>query len=194
MSNRTKAAVAAAAICTTGCAMWRAGELPPLSGWPPSSEPGTKSVSLILSGRLIINGTEKDMELMQLKLWSDVALKQYHQSNLFSDVRLGLEETDLRAEIEVLYDEKVNLHVFWLSMFSWGLIPSSWSRRFSLTTTLRNAEGDTLGEITLTETVTLWQQTFLIFLLPFRFPDMTQACSDLHGATLLEAAAKGYVR
>ncbi len=50
-----------------------------------------------------------------------------------------------------------------------------------------------LGVVTKSEKVTLWQQIFLIFVMPFNFlPSVVgQTFEDLHRATLLEAQAKG---
>jgi hypothetical protein len=75
------------------------------------------------------------------------------------------------------------------------VLPSSASDHLTIRTTFRNGEGDVLGETTMTETVTLWQQLFLVFVMPFKFPPTVtnETIDDLFRASLVEAASKGYL-
>ena len=42
----------------TGCIMYRAGNLPPVSKWPPEPKITGKTISIICSGESVVNGKE----------------------------------------------------------------------------------------------------------------------------------------
>lgn len=182
------------ALIGSGCALFRAGELPPVTDWPPQpSKVGDNSISLVVTGNLKFNGKDRDVSSAMIENWSERAEKEYRHSNLFSDVKIGLAETDIRANIHITDDGKGSMALAFLTGLTLYLLPSKASDRLTVETTFTNARGDVLGKLTKTETLTLWQQIVLIFVLPFKFPpsETNAAFADLHRATLVEAHAAG---
>ena len=53
------------------CASFRAGNLQPISQWPPSKVVKEKSISLIISGESIVNGKDTEVNSKMLNIWRD---------------------------------------------------------------------------------------------------------------------------
>ena len=176
-----------------GCASFRAGNLPPVSQWPPQPTMKGKSVSIVVSGEAILNGKEQEVSANFIEIWREPTVKAYHESGLFSEVKTGLTETDLRAEVKIVDRGKVNLGSAFLTGLTLYLIPSNGTDELVVKTTIKDGEGKTLGTFEKSETITLYQQLFLIFAMPFNFPGsvVKKTLYDLNRATIIEAHSKG---
>ena len=183
-------------LSLSGCAAFRSGETQPPALWPMSKGPGKQSISLLVTGEAIVNGMRQDIPQRMIQHWQDAAAKAYKDSGLFSDVKTGAAETDLRAEVHVLERGEVNKGMAFLSGFTMTLIPAKGEDEFTVKTTLKNKAGQELGTFTKKETLSVWIQFFLIFIMPFNWPNTVAADMfyDLHRATINQAFGAGLLQ
>jgi hypothetical protein len=179
-----------------GCAAFRSGETQPPESWPMSKGPGKQSISLLLSGEGFVNGQRQDIPQRMMQIWEETAAKAYKDSGLFSDVTIGATETDLRAEIQVVDRGEANMGLAFLSGFTMTLIPSNAHGEYVVKTTLKNKEGQELGTYEKKESMSMWIEFFLIFIMPFNWPNtvITDVIYDLHRATISQAYSAGVLQ
>jgi len=179
-----------------GCAGFRSGETPPPASWPMSKGPGKQSISLIVTGEALVNGMRQDIPPQTIQYWQDAAAKAYKDSGLFSDVKIGAAETDLRAEVHVLERGEANKGMAFLSGFTLTLFPASVQEEFVIKTTMKNREGQDLGTFEKSESASVWIQFFLIFIMPFNWPNtvLSDMLYDLHRATISQAHGAGLLQ
>jgi hypothetical protein len=180
----------------SGCAAFRSEETQPPASWPMSKGPGKQSISLLVTGEGIVNGARRDTPQRMLEIWQEAAANAYKDSGLFSEVKIGAAETDLRAEIHVLDRGEANLGLAFLSGFTMTLIPSKTEDEMTIKTTLKNKEGQELGTYEKKETISMWIQFFLIFIMPFNWPNTvtTEMLYDLNRATINLAYGAGLLQ
>jgi hypothetical protein len=177
----------------SGCAAFRTGEFKPPASWPLATTPGTQSISLLITGEAFVNGTQHFVPRERIQYWKDAAAKAYKDSGLFSDVKTGAAETDLRAEVHVLDRGETNNGTAFFSALTFGLLPSVHDAECIIKTTLKNKEGQDLGTFEKKGTFSYWIQLFLIFIMPFNWPDTVAAdlLYDLHRVTISQAHSAG---
>jgi hypothetical protein len=184
----------------SGCAAFRTGEFKPPASWPLATTPGKQSISLLVTGESILNGIRQDLpqrnQQRMIQPWQDAAVKAYQDSGLFSDVKTGVAETDLRAEIHVLNRGEGNIGMMVLSSLTLTLLPAHAEAEFVVKTTLKTKEGQDLGTFEKKGTFSYWSQFFLIFIMPFNWPDTVEADLryDLHRATIDQAYGAGLLQ
>ena len=194
MSTRTHVALVPFALCCLcGCAAFRAGQLGEINGWPPKAPAARRPVNVLFSGEATFNGTERNLEPTVLRIWSKRALRAYRDSGLFSEVKTGLEETDLRAEVRVVRDERGSLLLAWLTWQTAFAVPYRSKRVYTVYTVLKDRKGTTLGHYECSESVVVWAHLVLIPVMPFRLPGRVSGAilRDLHRSTLLQAREEG---
>ena len=179
----------------SGCAAYRAGNLPQISSWPPESVNDKKSISIVVSGEAILGGKHQAAPSTYIKISQEPTAKAYRNAGLFSDVKVGFAETDLRAEVKIVHQGETNLGLGFLSGLTLFLIPSKTTDEFVVKTTIKDSEGDTIGTFEKSETITMWQQLFLIFATPFNFPGsvVKETLYDLNRAIINEAHSQGVI-
>ena len=189
------------AVCVSlsllnGCAAFRSGETQPPATWPISKEPGKQSISLLISGEAVVNERRQDVPQQTMQIWQEVAEKAYKESGLFSDVKIGAAETDLRAEIHVLDQGEGSMGMAFVSGLTLTLIPCNTQEDLVVKTTLKNKDGQELGTYEKKENMDFWIQLFLIFIMPFYWPNTvaTDMLYDLNRATIGEAYGAGLLR
>jgi hypothetical protein len=180
----------------SGCAAFRTGETQPQTPWLISKEPGKQSISLLITGESSVNGTRQDVPQSMIDAWQAVAEKAYKESGFFSDVMVGAAETDLRAEIHFTDRGEANQALAFLSGFTMTLIPANAHGDMVVKTTLKNKEGKELGTFEKKETLSFWIQFFLIFIMPFNWPNTVASdmLYDLNRATIAQAFGAGLLR
>jgi hypothetical protein len=188
--------LALSVLSLSGCAAFRSGETQPPALWPMSKEPGKQSISLLVTGEGSVNGARVDASQRMIVAWQEAARKAYKDSGLFSDVKTEAAETDLRAEIHVIDRGEGNSALAFLSGFTLTLIPAKGEDEITVKTTLKNKAGQELGTLTKKETLSFWIQFFLIFIMPFNWPNTVGAdmLYDLHRATISEAFSAGLLQ
>jgi hypothetical protein len=177
-----------------GCASFRVGHLEPPAEWPPkSAAAGKKSIELLVSGKLNINGKEQVMPTDVLHKWQKRIAIAYKDSGLFSEVRFGLVESDYKADIAILDRGDFIQAKVLLSGLTLTLIPSKAYGEFVAQTTVKDREDKTVGVFEKTGGMSTWFQLFLIPAMPFNNPSsiFDEVAYDIHRAIISEAHARG---
>jgi hypothetical protein len=182
-------ALALAITISWGCASFRAGQLAPVTGWPPSVPGKKKSISVVVSGSAVIGGKPTDAPQQMIDIWRQRTWATYEESGLFSDVRTGLEATDLRAEVRIEDSGEPNIALAVLCGLTMTLIPVEAADKLTMRTAFKDADGNTLASIEKTETVNTWIELFLVFVMPAKFPTgvVKGVLNDLSRATITAA-------
>jgi hypothetical protein len=185
--------LALALVClSTGCITSREGQLPPITQWPPEAKPIKPSISMVVNGKAVLNGKEQDVtSTAYVQQWRALTIRAYQDSGVFSNVKEGASESDLMAEINVIDQGDSSFVMGFLTGFTMGLIPSSASDVFTLSTTLKDRNGKAISTINMQETHTTWMQLFLVFGMPFQSTE-NHLVYDLNRATIQEARGKGH--
>lgn len=196
MGNRFVAVVVALGILgTTGCAAFRSGQ--PLGGnWPPQATAPKLSISVVVSGTATINGSPHEVNSAMLDTWRRLTWAAYQDSGAFAETRSGLAETDLRAEVSIREDADVSYLGAILTGLTMYLFPSKASSTLTATTRFSDASGADLGTVEKKEGYTLWQQLFLVFVMPAHFPTSVaeEVITDLSRATIVDANTRGLLK
>jgi hypothetical protein len=182
------------ASAATGCASFRRGDVPATTPWPPAPSASKKSVSLLLAnGTTNMNGKAADAPPAMVAKWRELTKTAYSDSGLFSAVVPENTPSDIRAEVRINDEGTFSPVLSFLSGFTLTLLPSSATDRISMHTDFKNADGDVLATIEKSESMTMWTQFFLVFVMPFNWPGTVanDTFRDLSRATLAEAHAKG---
>lgn len=180
-------------FATAGCAAFRGGELAGSTSWPPSPSATKKSVSLILAGGTVsVNGNPTDAAPAIVAKWREEVHKAYADSGLFSAVLQEGNLADVRAEVRISDVGEGSQALAFICGLTMFLIPATAVDRITMHTDFKNAEGDVLASIEKSDSVRLWMQTFLVFVMPFKWPGTVtnDLFRDLTRATLEEAHAK----
>jgi hypothetical protein len=138
----------------------------------------------------------QDVPQRMIDVWQAAAEKAYKDSGYFSDIKIGAAETDLRAEIHFTDRGEANNALAFLSGFTMTLIPANAHGEMLVKTTLKNKEGKELGTFEKKEALSFWIQFFLIFIMPFNWPNtvITEMLYDLNRATIAQADGAGFLR
>ena len=177
---------------TFGCAAFRSNNLPPVD-WPLTRDAVQPSISILVSGRSEINGKRQEVHAKFLDLWRRTAWGVYEDSGLFSQVQTGAQAADFQAEIRIREQGEVSYILAALTGLTFYIIPSVARSDITVETTFYD-DGTELGVVTVTDGFSLWQQLFLVFLMPSNFPTgvAKSLFLDLHRATLVEARQRGF--
>lgn len=180
-------------LCSS-CAVYRADHLLPLSQWPPEPLQRKKSISIVVAGEGVLEEKEVDILVESIKDWRKLTVRAYSESDLFSEVKPGLFETDLRAEVKIINEGKVKLRA--LSGFTLSLIPFKTTDKFIVRTTIKDRDGNTLGIFEKSEDVNslVWLANGLIPILiidQIIKESIAETIYDLNRSIISEAHAKG---
>jgi hypothetical protein len=128
---------------------------------------------------------------MSLSVWQRMTTKAYIDSGLFSDVKLGASDTDLRAEVNITHRMDGSLTMAVLSGLTLLVIPCYGTDTLTIQTTLKDQEGKVLGTFEESESIRTWYHLTLIVVMPFKFiaSAIEESLYDLNSASLKEAYA-----
>lgn len=173
----------------SGCASFRADQLPPITSWPPELTENKKTISLIIAGEALMKGKHQEVNINMLSKWCEHTVKAYQDSGLFSSVSTGIIDSDIRAEIRIIDQGEGSAGLAFLSGFTFFIIPAYAYDQLSVITTLTDKDGNILGQYSKSEKVTFWMHLFLIFVMPFNSPFSVagEVLYDLNRATINEA-------
>ena len=178
---------------TSGCIMYREGQLPPIMQWPPDVKQTKPTISLIVTGQFTRNGSVREgSDDYYYEEWPRDTFRAYQDSGLFSAVRQTAVDSDLRAEIRILDNTESSPVMSFITGLTLSLIPSRVTETMTVKTTLKDRNGATLRSFEKSESLTTWVELFLAFAMPFRSMDDHLSVYDLNRATILEAhSSKG---
>lgn len=183
-------------LALSGCASFREGASQAPVSWPIINVPAKQSISLLMTHEAIMNGWRISVPQQQVQKVEEIVARAYKDSGLFSDVKIGAADTDFRAEVHVLYHVQFSEWLAYAAGVTLSLIPGYEQREFVITTTLKNRELRSLGTFEKVERETTWIQLFLIFIMPFYWPNSVtgELVYDLNRAIISQAYGTGVLQ
>ena len=177
----------------SGCAAFREGNIPRARMLAERAMEKRPSIGVQVSGAVILDGKIYQSHPKTTKNWRTQTIKAYEESGLFSQVKEGASETELHAEVMIVDRGDPNRFLAFITGLTLYIIPSKATDEFTVKTTIRDGDGNTLGTFEESETVTLWQQLLLVLAMPFNWPESVarEALYDLNHATIREAHGLG---
>jgi len=170
----------------TSCSSFKQGNLQPPHSWPLEVTQGEKTISLFVTSKKFVNGRREEMPLGLIRSWQKRITKVYVDSGLFSEVKIGPADTDLESEVTVSdFIQGMKPELAPVTLF---LFPVRWEDRFVVITKIKDHDGQTLGSVETTETVSHWMHLFLMFIAPFNWPPtvFTNTFDDLIRVSIVE--------
>ncbi len=179
----------------TNCAMFREGLQAPKSGTIEVAKPASKTLGINTSGKWVRGNVDAPVPAGVLKYWEDVAVKEAKDSLLFTSAVAQDPKADYILDLEVTENSDPNMLMAVLTGLTLYVFPSYVSAEFNIKGTFKKA-GKVLGTIEKKEKVTMWQQIFLIFVMPFKFPlsVMDETRQDILFDIYKEANQKGFFK
>lgn len=154
------------------CAMFREGlQIPKAENQIEIGKNVKKSLGYTLNSTFSINNsapTISDPEY--IKIWERTLAEEAINSGLFTEVKVSDKTTDYTVEFEVTEKSEVNQNLALLTGLTLYLFPSSATTEETLKATFKNKAGKVLGVFEKREKNVFWQQLFLIFVAPFKWP------------------------
>jgi hypothetical protein len=180
-------------IGSLGCSVsFRVNQLEVPLALPPSSDP-KPSIAVLVRGKSNIwvpaIPAERAVPWYVRDEWTERTLEAYRKSNLFSSVRRGFFEADLRAEVEVRESGEASRLNLFFSIFTLGVIPYHTGGALEMSTIFRDTEGEELATIQRLERLSRWEGLLLFPLAPFNGTTRVTAdtLGDLSRSTLTSA-------
>jgi hypothetical protein len=176
-----------------GCAAFREGNVPRVKGPSRGAMEGQRTISLEVQGAVILSGKIYQTHPKTMKDWRKQTVKAYEDSGMFLEVTDGADDADFHAEVMIVDRGKPNAFLAFITGLTLYVIPSKATDEFTVKTTISDRDGKTVGTFEKSETVSLWQQLFLVFAMPFNWPSSVakEALYDLNRATISDAHAHG---
>lgn len=186
-------------LVLASCAGWRAGEVEKVGSFPKElNESMTEKVKLDLKFVRYdhyYNGELKESALTDTKKQElmEAIREIYEETGLFI---FTTENPDLTVNLSIKSEGTGSLNRVLLTYASLFLIPSSSETRFTVSAEFKKNNGQLLGEIEKSDVVEKWQQLFLIFAMPFKYPyvALKETLTDLNRAVIMEAFKEDYFR
>ena len=175
------------------CSSFRQGNLQPPHSWPPEATQGKKTISLLVTSEKFVNGLRKEMPLGLIQNWQKRVAKVYVDSGIFSEVKIGPADTDLQSEVTVSAFNQRNDTMINISGATLTLFPATMEDRFVVKTKIKDKDGQMLGSVETTESVSHWMHLFLMFIAPFNWPPtvFTDTFADLIRVSIVEVHEGG---
>jgi len=154
------------AINLTGCATFSGDMLPQVEEFPITNE--KPSINISLSFQQYLNGATVNQFTNQTEIdLMERTIKRFNKSGMYSSVSNTNSEADISVNFDVTDEGTASIGMAFLTGLTLYVIPSSATDLFKVTAKVTNNK--TLGEgvIQVEDSITMWQQLFLLPLLPF---------------------------
>ena len=193
-----------------GCASYPLEPFRSDSAWPPGRGAGGSVIGVRVYGETFLNDVEQGTNLRDLRLWQEQTVRAYRESGLFAEVKTGsmdvdqktgafvdpeagMENIGLRADVHILDKQQASWTMSIITGVTAYIIPSRVTSDITIKTTIRDNKGKVVGEFTTSNSVIMWQQLFLLVVMPFDYPPTVekQAIFDLNRLALIQANDKG---
>lgn len=184
----------------TGCASFRAGNLPEISKWPPpppSSEFKPRMVKFYFNYEYTVNGIPQRVDIRMADLFTNQVQEAYVSSGLFKIADPKIEpQNDYIIEVKIKDTNKVDPYSILWSSLTLLIKQGEATDDYVLTTTVKTRKGDDIGTIEKSERV-IYKQGLAFFPQVFaNLPDVAvkKTIYDLARASINEAISKGIIR
>jgi hypothetical protein len=148
---------------------------------------------VVVHAKANVNGKDVEPPARLVSVWRDQTVRAYRDAGLFSEVRTGSAPADVQAEVTLKERGQTSIALAVITGLTLYLVPSSATSEVTAKTELRDRNGTIVGTFEKSETLTMWQQLFLIVATPFSSPSAVAEATiyDLSRATISEASARG---
>jgi hypothetical protein len=177
------------ALTFSACTWSRTTRLGSIDPWPPTDrveKPG--SLALRIYGSTQFEKIPADLDVRELRIWHEEALRAYGESQLFSSVAATWQRTDLVAEISISKSTgpMKAREIFYLVPIQYRQVEIVMRTRF------RRADGSLLSLVDLSEAI----RTERFYAAPLRESEesLRVILYDLYRATLSQAAREGILK
>ncbi|MFI8479529.1 hypothetical protein ACIGCM_03065 [Pseudomonas sp. NPDC078700] len=151
----------------TGCISYSNHELASVEQWPPAAPAAHKPSAFVkVYAQYLHNDVAKSGGVNQPGLEA-LILKEYQSSQRFASVTTAKQAADMYISVKVTNNERSNLFSAALTGFSLFIIPTRFTNQLTMETTFKDVNGNLLGRVKKSETITSWMQLLMIFALPF---------------------------
>ena len=181
----------------SGCASFQGGELQKGKTFPQTHV--KKSVDVDASFTMYLNGEPFTfMHDAAEKDFAEKCAKRLNKSKMFGDVSTTHPDPDIKVSVAFADLAENNLGEAFLTGLTLYLYPSSHTDNFHLSARITDMRTGRQKDIMLTDKVTMWQQLFLLPLLPFKTQPyeankcmnnmIDNLCLEIYRTGLLETA------
>jgi len=184
-------------LLAVGCSSFRTGDLPEITGWPPSpatSDYNIKVVNISTKAEVTVNGAPRRTGGQLINMLRDSSIDAYNNSGLFRLANPRYDyESDYNVEILLKDDETIDSLQMLLSALTLFIKEGRATDRYTLITTIKDKKGVVLDRIEKTDTLVYKQRVGLFFSVFTRLPDVVsrESLYDLNRSTIQEALSKG---
>ena len=187
--------IAASLAILQGCAMFSAGKLGPVPPWPAAGGGPSRSVSVVVAVDSAVNGKATDAQPAYIDVCREQTLRAYRDSGLFSQVSSGSAVADRRAEVRISDRGEVSTVMAFITGLTLFLVPSSASVELTVSLTVKDQNGRSVGTFVKSEDLTMWQHLTMLFVMPFNSPRSVQdeTLYDLNRAAIVDAHRAGAI-
>lgn len=184
-------------LILVSCAGWRLEETERVGKYPSDVEVVEKIKLNFVVEKFdhFYNGELKESSLSQtkkLEMIEDIKMA-YLDSGLFI---LEEKSPELTVKINIKSEGSGSMNRAILTYATFFLVPSSSETKYTVESKFIDRDGDLLGSIEKSDTVVKWQQLFMIFAMPFKYPHfaLSDTLVDLNRSTIVQAFRDGYFR
>lgn len=184
----------------SGCASYRAGDLQPLSKWPPylpSADYRVRRIAITGSAEYTVNGNPTRVGSQLLGMVKQNAVDAYLNSGLFTiaDPKTNY-QPEYYIEVNLIDKNYVNSAELILSALTLFIREGTMTDKYTLVTTIKDSKGEVLGTVEKSETIVYKQRIGLFFSMFGSLPDAVakDTIYDLNRASINEAMARDIFR
>ena len=151
----------------TGCATFPGEVLPIVEEFPVTTE--KPSINLSVTFRQYMNGQPLNIAVKTVeKDLMERALKRFNKSGMYSTVSSDDPNADISVKFDVVDEGSGSMGMAFLTGLTLYIVPSSATDLFKVSAKIRNNKTGGEGVIEIEDFVTMWQQIFLLPVLPFK--------------------------
>lgn len=180
----------------SGCASYRAGDLQPLSKWPPylpSTDYRVRVITITASAEYTVNGQPNRVGSQLLGMTRQNAVDAYLNSGLFTlaDPKTNY-QPEYNIEVKLIDRNYVNSADLILSALTLFIREGTMTDKYTLVTTIKDSKGNVLGTVEKAETLVYKQRIGLFFSMFGSLPDTVakDTIYDLNRSSINEAMAR----
>ncbi|TBU82161.1 hypothetical protein DNK06_06510 [Pseudomonas daroniae] len=167
MKQLLSAILATALLALTGCVSYSNHDLAPLEQWPLAAPAEVKPAAhLKVESRYLFNEQNRAGGFDQSNL-ETLLVQQFKDSGRFSAVTTAKEHSDVYVSVRVTNHERGSMVGAVVTGATFFIIPGRFKNELTMEMQFMGADGNVLGKVEKSESITTWMQLLLIFAVPF---------------------------